>query len=146
MTALEFVGKMESLNKDPATFMKAFFLNKIPADVRAMLSNTEFSSLTEMAIAADKVMSAQKVSIPKTANVIDNGNDQEVDAIGKKFGGGNKTKPGKAGKTRLAPGQKGACFYHDKHGPQAFKCEGGGCVWSHIPLAAAPSGNGPAGR
>ena len=149
MTALEFVGKMESLNKDPATFMRAFFLNKLPADVRAMLSNTEFQSLTEMAISADKIMKAQRAAPSKTANVIDDRIEAgEVDALaGKKFGGA-KPKTGKSagGKTRLAPGQKGTCFYHDKHGPQAFKCEGGGCVWSHIPLAAAPSGNGTAGR
>ena len=135
-TVLEFVGKMESLNKDPATFMKAFLLNKLPSDVRGMLSNTEFSSLTELAIAADKVIKAQQVK--KTVNVIET--EGEVDAVGR---GPKNAKPqAKTGKTRLNPGQKGTCFYHEKHGPNAFKCKGGGCVWADTPLAAKPAGNG----
>ena len=138
-TVLEFVGKMQTLNKDPATFMRAFLLNKLPTDVRGMLSNTEFSSLEELAIAADNIIKSQKTQ--KTANVIEASPVGEIDAVGKSI----KPKP-KASKTRLAPGQKGTCFYHEKHGPGAFKCEGGGCVWANTPLAAKPAGNGPAGR
>ena len=148
MTVLEFVGKMESLNKDPATFMKAFLLNKLPADVRGTISNTEFSSLTDLAVAADKVIKAQK----KTAIVsqVEDRSEQEgeVEAVAprtkstfsSKGRGGQAKAPGK-------PKSKGTCFYHEKHGPAAFKCEGNGCVWSHIPLAnRPPSGNDSAGR
>ena len=121
-----------------------------------MLANTEFKSLEELAIAADKVIQAQKTR-SKTANVVETrpeGDQGEVDAVGARKGPGAVRKGGQGksnGKTRLATGQKGSCFYHDKHGPAAFKCEGGGCVWSHIPLAAPPSsssgaGNSTAGR
>ena len=144
MTVLEFVGKMQTLNKDPATFMRAFLLNKLPADVRGMLSNSSFASLEELAIAADNIIKSQKAQPQKTAYVVE---ECEVDAVARTKPAGTKPKLGKTGgKTRLAPGQKGTCFYHDKHGPGAFKCEGGGCVWAHIPLAAPPAGNGSAGR
>ena len=152
MTVLEFVGKIESLNKDPATFLHAFLLNKLPSDVRSMLANTEFASMTELALAADKIIKAQKTkSINKVESKVkfpEPEESGEIDAVGKFTGKGRQTSSsGKSGqKTRLAPGQKGTCFYHEKHGPKAFKCEGGGCVWAHTPLAAAPSGNGPAGR
>ena len=152
-TVLEFVGKIESLNKDPATFLHAFLLNKLPSDVRSMLANTEFGSMTELALAADKIIKAQKTKQQSAINKVETKDEArsdemgEVDAVGKFSGKGRQATSSKAGnKTRLAPGQKGTCFYHEKHGPKAFKCEGGGCVWAHIPLAAAPSGNGNAGR
>ena len=142
-TVLEFVGKMESLNKDPATFMKAFLLNKLPSDVRAMISNTEFSSLTELAIAADKIIKAQKVKSQQTVNVIDEASEGEVDSVQR--GRGPPKRP--TGQAKSSGKNKGnSCFYHEKHGPKAFKCDGGGCVWANTPLAPAPSGNGPAGR
>ena len=145
MTVLEFVGKIESLNKDPATFLHAFLLNKLPTDVRSMLANTEFASMTELALAADKIIKAQKtkakVNEVTRSEVKPEG---EVDAVAARTKG--RQAPSSKPKTRLQPGQKGTCFYHEKYGPKAFKCEGGGCVWSDAPLASAPSGNGPAGR
>ena len=148
MTVLEFVGKIESLNKDPATFLHAFLLNKLPTDVRSMLANTEFASMTELALAADKIIKAQKskAKINEITKPVERVEPGEVDAIAGKAKGGRQPPSSKNSKTHLAPGQKGACFYHDKYGPKAFKCEGGGCVWSDTPLAAAPAGNAPAGR
>ena len=87
MTVLEFMGKIESLNKDPATFLHAFLLNKLPANVRSMLANTEFKSMTELALSADKIIKAQKTKSTVNA-VLSKANPKteeagEVDAIGK---------------------------------------------------------------
>ena len=138
MTVLDFVGKVRVLNKDPATFLKAFVLNKIPANVRGTLANTEFDSLEDLAVAADKVLKAEQ----KTLNVIRRAEEdvEEIDAV-QRIG---KSKPQRTAKTK--EGKSGACFYHDKFGPKAFKCEGSGCVWENTPLAPKPSGNGTAGR
>ena len=151
MTASEFVSKIETLNKDPATFLRAFVLNKLPAEVRGMLANTEYDSLSDLAEAADRVMKAKK----KTVNVIshDRDEDGEIDYVGSRGGRGGQARGRARGSstTRPAPGAsrgRGSCFFHDKHGPAAFKCEGNGCVWASTPLAVNParSGNAPAGR
>ena len=98
-----------------------------------------------MAEAADKIMKADK----KTINVIAGkqfSEGGEIDAIGSKQGRFAGTKPARGQGSR--PGgqnrQKGLCFYHDKHGPVAFKCEGNRCAWASTPLAPKParSGNG----
>ena len=145
MTAAEFAAKIETLNKDPATFLKAFFINKLPADVRGVLANTEFDELSDLAEAADRVMKARK----KTVNVIQGEPESEIDAVS--FRGRKGPSRGRGrGASSTRPGQtakKAACYFHEKHGPAAFKCEGNGCVWASIPLAANPtrSGNSPAG-
>ena len=151
MTATEFAAKIETLNRDPATFLKAFFINKLPADVRGVLANSEFTELSDLAEAADKVIKAQK----KTVNVISFGRqdepEAEIDAIGFRGRGGPSRGRGRGSSVSRQPGQTTkakACYFHDKHGPAAFKCEGNGCMWASVPLAANPnrSGNGPAGR
>ena len=148
MTATEFVAKIESLNRDPATFLRAFFINKLPAEVRGTLANTEFETLADLAEAADKVMKAKK----KTVNVIkETETEGEIDAVGARGGRFGSRGRGQRGSTRPASSGeqrgRGSCFYHDKHGPAAFKCEGNGCVWASQPLAANPrSGNATAGR
>ena len=138
MTVLEFIGKVRVLNKDPATFLKAFVLNKIPASVRGTLANTEFQDLEEMAIAADKVLKAEQ----KSVNAIHKQEVEEIDAVTHR--GTRSAPPNKPAQKGGA--SRGSCFYHDKHGPAAFKCEGNGCVWSGTRLAPKPSGNGKAGR
>lgn len=152
MSVLDFVGQVQSLNKDPATFLKAFVLNKIPAGVRGTLANTEFNNLTDLAIAADKVLKAKGKATVNNVAEEEADDDLEVDAVkfpsknqGRQARFSDKPRGGQAG-GQARPKTGGSCFYHEKHGPKAFKCEGNGCVWSSTPLAARPSGNGPAGR
>ena len=76
----------------------------------------------------------------KTIHVIHGSEASEIDAV-QRIG---RVKPPRAVKAKEA--KAGACFYHDKFGPKAFKCEGGGCVWESTPLAPKPAGNGTAGR
>ena len=153
MTALEFAGKIETLNTDTATFLKAFFITKLPNEVRATLANTEFDNLTEMAIAADKVIKAKK----KQINNIHDEFEDEIDAVSQRGrfaprGGqarGSSSRGGQPPSSGKAQGRtegKGSCYYHDKHGPAAFRCAGNGCVWANTPLAPKPAGNAPAGR
>ena len=131
MTTAEFVAKIETLNKDPATFLRAFVINKLPADVRGVLANSEFTELSDLAEAADKVMKARK----KTVNVIYQEQESEIDAVSFRGRGGQPRGRGRGTSSSRPPGQatkKAACYFHDKHGPAAFKCEGNGL--SLIPI------------
>ena len=146
MTATEFAAKIESLNRDPATFLRAFFINKLPSEVRGTLANTDFDTLADLTEAADKVMKTKK----KTVNVIKEAETEgEINAVGTRGGRFGSRGRGQRGSARPASNGRGrgSCFYHDKHGPAAFKCKGNGCVWVSQPLVSNPrSGNATAGR
>ena len=160
----EMWSMFQRLNKDPhnatSSFVKAYLINMYPSEVRTAIANMTFEDNDEMAEAADKIMDMKK---PSQVNMVaetpgqefqghfPQGEVPEIDAIGRGYGaargrGASRGRgqgapkppgPGKAAKT---------CFYHDRHGLGAFKCEGSPCPFSTAPLAAKPSGNATAGR
>ena len=109
-----------------------------------------FASNNEMADAADKYLENSRKK-PGEVNVVVQEvfeDTVQVDAIGQGRG------RGQAGRGRAqAAGQKpggvvGAgktCFFHDRHGLGAFKCNGPPCPFASAPLAKQ-SGNATAGR
>ena len=106
-------------------------------------------------MAADKALEASKA--PKSINAVSmdiykeiSGEPPEVCAMehggaSRGRGGGHSEGGGCGGQQKPLTGGKGkTCFYHDKHGLGAFKCDGPPCPFVSAPLAK--SGNGAAGR
>ena len=155
----EMWSKFQRLNKDPhnatSTFVKAYLINMYPPEVRTAIANTSFADNDEMAEAADKIMDMKK---PSQVNAILHGDGQdeeeipEVDAInrGQATGRGRGTSRGRntpgGGQKPAAASKSKTCFYHDRHGLSAFRCEGSPCPFATAPLASKPAGNATAGR
>ena len=153
----EVIARAEALNSDLETFFRAFILSQFLPEVKTAIANMEFATLVEMGVAADKALEASKTT-PQAVNAIvtelqdefdeeDTSQGFEVNAVGR--GGGARDRGRQAaGRGRGQPGQKAGkgktCFYHDKHGLGAFKCDGAPCPFSSAPLAKA--GNATAGR
>ena len=153
----EVIATVEAFNTEPATFVKAFILSHFAPEVKTAIANMEFSSLAEMGKAADKALEATKkqpainaVSMDIHEVIQEEGQvDVEVNAIGRggfsRGRGGGARGNGRGGQQKPLVGGKGkTCFYHDKHGLGAFKCDGPPCPFVSAPLAK--SGNGTAGR
>ena len=76
----------------------------------------------------------------------------EIDAIarGGPSGRGRGSSRGRGGpgghKAVGSSKQAKTCFYNDKFGLGAFRCEGTPCPFADAQLASKPSGNGNAGR
>ena len=158
----EVIARAEALNSDPATFFKAFILSQFAPEVKTAIANMEFATLVEMGVAADKALQATKTT-PQAVNAMvtelqDEFDEEdaphgvtEINAMGR--GGYTRGRGGAASRgagrggpaTKPQSGGKGkTCFYHDKHGLAAFKCDGALCPFVTAPLAK--SGNATAGR
>ena len=149
--------KFQRLNKDPhnttSSFVKAYLIDMYPPEVRTAIANMTFADNDEMAEAADKIMDMRKAP---HVNAIAEDQGQvpyeipEVDAIGRgqptsRGRGSSRGRPNAGG--QKPPGSKPkTCFYHDRHGLSAFRCDGSPCPFANAPLANRPSGNATAGR
>ena len=151
---------VKSLNKDPSSFMRAWFLNLIPAKTRALLGKAASQgTVEEMCEEADVIMEqlnqtagVASISAAAKAHLQDGEGDQEleVDAVGR----GQPRRP-KGGRPSQPPGSGGrsfVCMPHTKFGPKAYTCREG-CSFNGLPLAARPAtapasaaGNFNAGR
>ena len=149
----EMWSKFKRLNKDhnnlTSSFVRAYLINMYPPEVRTAIANMSFPDNEEMAKAADKMLEMKTPSINAihsgvTAEVEAGDGLPEIDAVFK-----GPAKGGKGGKGRGQPSTKSGagktCFFHDRHGPAAFKCDGTPCPFASLPLAAR-LGNANAGR
>ena len=150
----EMWSKFQRLNKDPhnatSSFVKAYLLNMYPPEVRTAIANMTFGSNDEMAEAADKIMDMKHAASVNLVSQSDSHDEEvhEVDAIrGNSFPArGRGTSRGRGGAKPAVSQQGKTCFYHDRHGPSAFRCDGPPCPFTNTPLASRPSGNATAGR
>ena len=154
----EVIATVEALNSDPSTFLHAFILSHFSTEVKTAIANMDFVSLAAMGVAADKAMEASK--IPRSINAVSMDIHEEIvdeqpevcaidrGGFSRGHGGGNRGgggRGGHGGQQKTLTGGKGkTCFYHDKHGLGAFKCDGPPCPFVSAPLAKA--GNGTVGR
>ena len=154
----EVIARAEALNSDPATFFKAFILSQFAPEVKTAITNMEFTSLVEMGVAADKALEASKTTTQAVNAIVTEIQDEfdEEDAQAGIFamgrGGANRGRGGRGagrgfpsqGSQKPVGGKGKTCFYHDKHGLGAYKCDGAPCPFVTAPLAKA--GNATAGR
>ena len=151
----EVIATVEAFNTDPSTFLHAFILSHFSTEVKTAIANMDFPSLAAMGVAADKALEASKT--PRSVNAVSMDIHEEIfedqpevcaiDRGGFSRGrvGGQRGGRGRGGQQKTLTGGKGkTCFYHDKHGLGAFKCDGPPCPFVSAPLAK--SGNGTAGR
>ena len=150
----EMWSKFQRLNKDPgnatSTFVRTYLINMYPPEVRGALSNINFKDIDEMVEAADRYMENSKKR-PGDVNEIweDEGESDQVNHIsrGGQRGGRGQAKPGRGhpGAQKSAGPSNKTCFFHERHGLEAFKCNGPPCPFATAPLAKR-SGNATAGR
>ena len=65
-----FLRYLESLNNDADTLRRAFFLAQLPSQVRAILAAQEFSNLQELALAADRIIEANKLFLINSVSAL----------------------------------------------------------------------------
>ena len=141
-TPTEALTYVRSLNSDPETFFRAWFLSLIPANVRALLGKAATTaSLEDMCDEADLIMEQAKQSGAGVASVVAQANheepkvqDLEVEAVGRGPGTSrqNRGNPKGQGQGRSASSTF-VCHYHAKFGVKAFSCREG-CSFAQIPL------------
>ena len=148
----EVIATVEALNADPSTFLRAFILSHFSPEVKTAIANMEFASLAAMGVAADKALEASRA--PKSVNAVSMDVHEEIQdefpevcavdrgGASRGRGGGQRGGPSRGGQKSSGKGK--TCFFHDRHGLAAFKCDGPPCPFASAPLAKA--GNGTAGR
>ena len=152
----EMWSKFQRLNKDPSnatsSFVRSYLVNMYPPEVRGALANMKFEDNDEMVEAADRYMENAKKRPGDVFAVQaeETGQDftDQVDAIsrGPRGRGQAKASRGQPGHKPTGSSESRTCFFHDRHGPAAFKCNGPPCPFASAPLASKPSGNATAGR
>ena len=150
----EMWSRFKQLNKDPhnhtSSFVRAYLIGMYPQEVRAVIANMVFATNEEMAKAADKILDMRAAS---QVNLVQESQAEievpEVDAVFRGRGGRGTSGRGRGSGQQRSQGAAAksgkTCFYHDKFGTEAFKCEGSPCPFVNLPLAKK-AGNATAGR
>lgn len=134
--------KIQSLNSDPDTLLRAFFLAQLPADVRAVLAAMGSMDIEDLAKAADRIIESKSLA----SHYVNEIEVQEVSAFRSR---GTKQQPGSNSPS------PSICFFHNKFGTKARRCRPG-CLFAELcPPSSTPSkyasplprsGNDSAGR
>ena len=157
LTPSEAWERVKSLNSNPETFMRAWFLNLIPANTRSLLGRRATTGTVEdMCEEADLILEQSKqksgvAAIASGAHDEQTHVELEVDAVGR-----GPPRPGcsprgdRQGQRQpqggaAAKGTSFVCHYHTKFGQKAFSCKEG-CTFADLPLAQRSQGNANAGR
>ena len=150
----EMWSKFQRLNKDPSnatsSFVRTYLINMYPPEVRGALANMKFNDNDEMVEAVDRYLENSKKKPSEINSVQTEESHNEVghvDAIarGPRGRGQGKANRGQPGGQRPTSASSKTCFFHDRHGLAAFKCNGPLCPFATAPLAKQ-LGNATAGR
>lgn len=134
--------KINALNDDPITLKRALFLLNLPTDIRSILAGQDFPDIDKMAEAADRVWETRASSNPVLAECT---HTDQINAF---------SRPSFSSKQRKLPLRKESptdiCYYHQRFGSKARRCNDGCKFADLIPLtnstSTAVSGNDQAGR
>ena len=123
---MEFVPKGD----EKSTFLAYFFLQRLPAEVRVLLSEDDHTDLRTLAARADRLMAHSTTSVGGVVAAVKPAyTHQQQSNQHKKKGGKAKTSTAAAmPPTAVAQVAVGMCWYHWKHGENAQKCEKP-CSW-----------------
>ena len=117
--------KIQSLNTDADTLLRAFFLAQLPTDVRAVLAASDETDIEDLAKAADRIVESKTLGPRGYLNEV-----QEVAAI--------RDRSGRPRSAANPPSSPNICFFHSKFGPKARKCRPG-CLFAELcATASAP--------
>jgi hypothetical protein len=123
---MEFVPKGD----EKSTFLSYFFLQRLPAEVRVLLSEDDHTDLRTLAARADRLMAHATTSVSGVVAAIKPATTSQQQPYQQKKKG-NKAKPTAAASmppTAVAQVAVGMCWYHWKHGENTQKCEKP-CSW-----------------
>ena len=148
----EMWSKFQRLNKDPgnatSTFVRTYLISMYPPEVRGALANMKFEDNDEMVEAADRYLEKSRKRPGDVNEITDDGEYDQIEAISRggaaRGRGQAKSGRGQPGGQKPSAGNK-TCFFHDRHGLAAFKCNGPPCPFATAPLAKQ-AGNATAGR
>jgi len=132
----ELLQHMRNLNVDPKTLFKALFLAQLPSEVRRILASSEKTEIEDLALQADRITEASRLT-----------NELQANAIGnvRKFPGHIRAQDKNQRVTTRSdqtwPCIPGLCKYHSKFGEHARSCLPP-CKFQ----TASKTGNGPTGR
>ena len=152
----ELLQHMRNLNVDPETLFKALFLAQLPSEVRRILASSEKTEIEDLALQADRITEASRLTNELQANAIGNvrkfpghicAQELQANAIGnaRKFPGHicaqDKNQRVNTRSDQTWPCLPGLCKYHSKFGEHARSCLPP-CKFQ----TASKTGNGPTGR
>lgn len=140
--------KINALHDDPTTLKRALFLSNLPADVRSILAGHDISDMEDLAEAADRiwesrVTGSQMSQVSRdTSPPVSLPPQEPTEAV--------STVQRRRASNQRAQKQSSICFYHQKFGPDARRCQPD-CKFSSLlskkslPSSSFP-GNAMAGR
>ena len=142
----ELLQHMRNLNVDPKTLFKALFLAQLPSEVRRILASSEKTEIEDLALQADRITEASRLTNELQANAIGNARKfpghicaQNKNQTWQRPGSLDTKVPKNGNQTwPLIPG---LCKYHSKFGEHARSCLQP-CKFQ----TASKTGNGPTGR
>lgn len=132
--------RIQALNSNTDTLLRAFFLAQLPEDVRAMLAAANISGIEDLAKAADRVMESKHITQQGCISDISQVRDRKRNNDG-------------VPKTTTS---EFICYFHGKFGTKARSCRPG-CLFADLRLSTdvgssksfpkkSTSGNETAGR
>lgn len=131
--------RINALNDDPATLKRALFLLNLPAEIRSILASQQYADIDGLAEAADRVWETRTTSACSVNSTEPIAPEPQINAFHKQSTGPAQHRSNRNSK----PPAQNICFYHNKFGSKARRCEPG-CKFANLIQPA--TGNGPAGR
>ena len=132
----ELLQHMRNLNVDPETLFKALFLAQLPSEVRRILASSEKTEIEDLALQADRITEASRLTNELQANAIGN-----VRKFPGHFHAQNKNQRVNAKSDQTWPLLPGLCKYHSRFGEHARSC-----LQPSKFQTTSKTGNGPTGR
>ena len=108
--------KIQALNSNADTLLRAFFLAQLPADVRAMLAASDITDIDDLAKAADRVVESKAIT--------QQGYVSEVSQIRDR----RRNRDGALNSSEFI------CYFHGKFGTKARSCRPG-CLFADLRLS-----------
>lgn len=122
--------KIQSLNSDPDTLLRAFFLAQLPSDVRAVLAAMDSTNIEDLAKAADRVIESKSLAPHGSIHEVYN-----VSAVHDRA----PYKPRQSAyATPVSSSSSNICYFHNKFGTKARRCRPG-CLFADLCPSSDPS-------
>lgn len=138
--------KINALNDDPKTLKRALFLMNLPTDIRSILAGQDIHDTDDLAEAADRIWETRMASVQQ----ISTHSSQPEAAASAPEDTVAAIRTTKHNNLRTHNTPSTVCFYHQRFGPDARRCQPG-CKFSSLVLKPSKQnrplpGNGMAGR
>lgn len=131
--------KIHALNDDPTTLKRAIFLTNLPSEIRSILLAQNLTDLDDLAEAADRVWESKSCGMHQVSASHLDANSAEVANSIDALATGKKPRLNQPRFSTHKTSTHEICFYHNRFGPDARKCQGS-CKFASL-LSTKSSGN-----